>query len=225
MYYIFMNILSIDSSGPKLSVAIKKDNKVFYKQHNQDKRASKIILSTIDSLLAKNNIHLSSINAIVFNKGPASFTGTRVAAAVTQAIGYTYNIPVLGISSMSLMAYVYYTKSKEIRFTCIKKAYGKMFYIAKFDIDKNKFESIDSVNLVQHEDISLINKTSYVLDCFDEFNNSSNNKFSTLINFNHKNYIVDAKTLLTYAENHCSFDNSFKLEKTFPDYANHNIDS
>jgi len=225
MYYIFMNILSIDSSGPQLSVAIKQDDKIFYKQYEKDKRASKIILSTIDNLLIKNNISLASINAIVFNKGPASFTGTRVAAAVTQAIGYTHNIPVLGISSMSLMAYVYYTKSKKIKFICIKKAYGKMFYIAKFDISKNKFEPINQIDLVNFKDIRLVNDSYYVLDCFNEFNNTSNNKLATLINFSHEDYILDAKSILTYAENNCSFDSSFKLEETFPDYANHNIEN
>jgi len=124
-----MNILSIDSSGPQLSVAIKQDDQIFYKQHEQDKRASKIILSTIDGLLSKNNINLSSVNAIVFNKGPASFTGTRVAAAVTQAIGYTHNIPVLGISSMSLMAYVYYIKSKKQNLHVLKKHMERCFIL------------------------------------------------------------------------------------------------
>jgi len=220
-----MNILSIDSSGPQLSVAIKQDDQIFYKQHKQDKRASKIILSTIDGLLSKNNINLSSINAIVFNKGPASFTGTRVAAAVTQAIGYTHNIPVLGISSMSLMAYVYYIKSKKTKFTCIKKAYGKMFYIAEFDINKNKFEPVNEINLVDHKDIVFKNESDYILDCFDEFNNFSKNDNLTLVDFSNKDYVLDAKSLLSYAESHCSFGDSFELEKTFPDYANHNIDN
>ncbi len=220
-----MLFISIDSSGPKLSVAIKYDNKIFYKQHEQDKRASKIILSTIDGLLSKNNINLSSVNAIAFNKGPASFTGTRVAAAVTQAIGYTYNIPVLGISSMSLMAYVYHTKSKKIKFTCIKKAYGKMFYIAEFDINKNKFEPVNEINLVDYKDISFNNESDYILDCFDEFNNYSKNDTLALVDFSNQDYVLDAKSLLSYAESNCSFSDSFELEETFPDYANHNIDN
>ena len=64
-----------------------------------------MILIEIDKILKKYNIKRETIDYIVFNRGPGSFTGTRVASSVIQAIAYTHNIPVIGISSMWLMAY------------------------------------------------------------------------------------------------------------------------
>ena len=116
-----MNILSIDSSGPVLSLTLKQNDKIFSYSDVQEAKASQIILSSIDSLLLKSKINVTDLNAIVFNKGPASFTGTRVAASVCQAIGYSRNIPVIGISSLSLMAFNYFLKSNYSYITCIKK--------------------------------------------------------------------------------------------------------
>ena len=99
-----MVILSIDSSSKCLSVALKIDDSINQNFVN-DERASKVILVEIDKILKKYDIKRETIDYIVFNRGPGSFTGTRVASSVIQAIAYTHNIPVIGISSMWLMAY------------------------------------------------------------------------------------------------------------------------
>ena len=107
-----MNILSLDSSGDLLSVALSKDGEVFTLNPKIESKVSEIILITIDEILNINNISKEDINAIVFNKGPASFTGTRVSASIAQAIGFSRNIPAVGISSLSLMAYQYFKSSQ-----------------------------------------------------------------------------------------------------------------
>ena len=53
-----MNILSIDSSGPILSLTLKLDGKVSHFSDEQKSRASQIILSSIDVLLSKYKIEL-----------------------------------------------------------------------------------------------------------------------------------------------------------------------
>ena len=142
-----MNILSIDSSGPVLSLTLKQNDKIFSYSDVQEAKASQIILSSIDSLLLKSKINVTDLNAIVFNKGPASFTGTRVAASVCQAIGYSRNIPVIGISSLSLMAFNYFLKSNYSYITCIKKAYSDKFYVGQFDVNNNEYSLIVNLRL------------------------------------------------------------------------------
>ena len=82
--------------------------------------------------LKKYNIKRETIDYIVFNRGPGSFTGTRVASSVIQAIAYTHNIPVIGISSMWLMAYQASRIRSLDQYCCIKHAYGEMLYISYF---------------------------------------------------------------------------------------------
>ena len=147
-----MVILSIDSSSKCLSVALKIDDSINQNFVN-DERASKVILVEIDKILKKYDIKRETIDYIVFNRGPGSFTGTRVASSVIQAIAYTHNIPVIGISSMWLMAYQASRIRSLDQYCCIKHAYGEMLYISYFSspLDKNNI----NVKLIKKSELSI----------------------------------------------------------------------
>ncbi|MBT4461857.1 MAG: tRNA (adenosine(37)-N6)-threonylcarbamoyltransferase complex dimerization subunit type 1 TsaB [Gammaproteobacteria bacterium] len=218
-----MNILSIDSSGPVLSLTLKQNDKIFSYSDVQEAKASQIILSSIDSLLLKSKINVTDLNAIVFNKGPASFTGTRVAASVCQAIGYSRNIPVIGISSLSLMAFNYFLKSNYSYITCIKKAYSDKFYVGQFDVNNNEYETINPISLCGADQFKFDKTNHYVSDSWDKIVSLlGNDVLKDIHNFNDESSL-NSEILLKYAEKYCEFGNSFDLKKTFPDYANHVI--
>ena len=218
-----MNILSIDSSGPVLSLTLKQNDKIFSYSDVQEAKASQIILSSIDSLLLKSKINVTDLNAIVFNKGPASFTGTRVAASVFQAIGYSRNIPVIGISSLSLMAFNYFLKSNYSYITCIKKAYSDKFYVGQFDVNNNEYETINPISLCGADQFKFDKTNHYVSDSWDKIVSLlGNDVLKDIHNFNDESSL-NSEILLKYAEKYCEFGNSFDLKKTFPDYANHVI--
>ena len=219
-----MNILSIDSSGPILSLTLKLDDKVSNFSDEQKSRASQIILSSIDALLSKSKIEVNDLDAIVFNKGPASFTGTRVAASVCQAIGYTQNISVIGISSLSLMAFVYYLKSKYSNITCIRKAYSNKFYVGHFEIDNSKYETIKSVYLCNADDLKFDKKNHYVSDSWEKIIPALDNDQLKDINYFGEEVPLNSEILLEYAEKYSNFKEPFNLKKTFPDYANHTVE-
>ncbi|MBT3548524.1 MAG: tRNA (adenosine(37)-N6)-threonylcarbamoyltransferase complex dimerization subunit type 1 TsaB [Gammaproteobacteria bacterium] len=218
-----MNILSIDSSGPVLSLTLKQNDKIFSYSDVQEAKASQIILSSIDSLLLKSKINVTDLNAIVFNKGPASFTGTRVAASVCQAIGYSRNIPVIGISSLSLMAFNYFLKSNYSYITCIKKAYSDKFYVGQFDVNNNEYETINPISLCGADQFKFDKTNHYVSDSWDKIVSLlGNDVLKDIHSFNDESSL-NSEILLKYAEKYCEFGNSFDLKKTFPDYANHVI--
>ena len=132
-----MIILSIDSSSKRLSIALRINDSI-HQNYVDAERASKVILVEIDKILKKYDIKRETIDYIVFNRGPGSFTGTRVASSVIQAIAYTHNIPVIGISSMWLMAYQASRIKSLDQYCCIKHAYGEMIYISHFSSPLNK---------------------------------------------------------------------------------------
>ena len=219
-----MNILSIDSSGPLLSLTLKLDDKVSNFSDQQKSRASQIILSSIDALLSKSKIEVNNLDAIVFNKGPASFTGTRVAASVCQAIGYTQDIPVIGISSLSLMAFAYYLKSNYSNVVCIRKAYSNKFYVGHFEIDNSKYETIKPVYLCNADDLNFDKKNHYVSDSWEKIMLSLDDDQLKDINYFNEEVPLNSEILLEYAEKYSNFKEPFDLKKTFPDYANHTVE-
>lgn len=219
-----MNILSIDSSGPILSLTLKLDDKVSNFSDEQKSRASQIILSSIDALLLKSKIEVNDLDAIVFNKGPASFTGTRVAASVCQAIGYTQDIPVIGISSLSLMAFAYYLKSNYSNVVCIRKAYSNKFYIGHFEIDRNEYEVVKPISLCDSNDLKFDKRNHYISDSWEKILSELDNDQLKDINYFNEEVPLNSEILLEYAEKYSNFKEPFDLKKTFPDYANHTVD-
>ena len=219
-----MNILSIDSSGPILSLTLKLDDKVSNFSDEQKSRASQIILSSIDALLLKSKIEVNDLDAIVFNKGPASFTGTRVAASVCQAIGYTQDIPVIGISSLSLMAFAYYLKSNYSNVVCIRKAYSNKFYIGHFEIDRNEYEVVKPISLCDSNDLKFDKRNHYISDSWERILSEVDNDQLKDISYFNEEVPLNSEILLEYAEKYSNFKEPFDLKKTFPDYANHTVD-
>lgn len=55
---------------------------------------SQILLPTIEDILRKNKVSLSDLTEIEVNKGPGSYTGTRVGVAVANTLAWFLHIPI-----------------------------------------------------------------------------------------------------------------------------------
>ena len=214
-----MIILSIDSSSKRLSVALKIDDSIDQNCVN-DERASKVILIEIDKILKKYNIKRETIDYIVFNRGPGSFTGTRVASSVIQAIAYTHNIPVIGISSMWLMAYQASRIRQLDQYCCIKHAYGEMIYISHFSspLDKNN----TNVKLIKKNELSIKDNENVVIED-STLVKMFNLKHPNIINLTEHNKSLDAISQIEALESNDYKEKNFNLKTTLPDYADHEV--
>jgi tRNA threonylcarbamoyl adenosine modification protein YeaZ len=214
-----MIILSIDSSSKRLSIALKINDSI-HQNYVDAERASKVILVEIDKILKKYDIKRETIDYIVFNRGPGSFTGTRVASSVIQAIAYTHNIPVIGISSMWLMAYQASRIKSLDQYCCIKHAYGEMIYISHFSSPLNK-KNIN-VKLIKKNELSIKDNENVVIED-STFVKMFNLQHPNIINLSEHNKSLDAVSLIEALENDDFKDKNFNLETTFPDYADHEV--
>ena len=214
-----MIILSIDSSSKCLSVALKIDDSID-QNFVDDERASKVILIEIDKILKKYNIKRETIDYIVFNRGPGSFTGTRVASSVIQAIAYTHNIPVIGISSMWLMAYQASRIRSLDQYCCIKHAYGEMLYISYFSspLDKNNIY----VKLIKKSELSIKDDENVIIED-DSLVKMINLQHPNIINLSEHHKSLDAISQIEALESNDYKEKNFDLKTTLPDYADHEV--
>ena len=214
-----MIILSIDSSSKCLSVALKIDDSINQNFVN-DERASKVILVEIDKILKKYDIKRETIDYIVFNRGPGSFTGTRVASSVIQAIAYTHNIPVIGISSMWLMAYQASRIRSLDQYCCIKHAYGEMLYISYFSspLDKNNI----NVKLIKKSELSIKDDENVIIED-DSLVKMVNLQHPNIINLSEHHKSLDAISQIEALESNDYKEKNFDLKTTLPDYADHEV--
>jgi tRNA A37 threonylcarbamoyladenosine modification protein TsaB len=88
-------ILYIDSTDfNSVTYAIKIDKKVFKKTFKVDPYKAYETLGKLEGFLKLAKYPISNIQYLVCNKGPGSYTGTRVGAAHALAISLALNIPV-----------------------------------------------------------------------------------------------------------------------------------
>ncbi len=99
-----MNLLAIETSEAACSAAIWSDGDVIETYREQPRGHSELLLPMIDSLISESGISKPRLDAIAFGRGPGSFTGVRIAAAVTQGISFGLDIPVIPVSSLQALA-------------------------------------------------------------------------------------------------------------------------
>ena len=99
-----MNLLAFETSSQQGSVAIQVDGKVTEKFMQSSKQQTRDLLPLTKTLLTEAEIKLTDLDGITFGRGPGSFTGLRIAAAVSQGLSLASELPLFPVSSLAAIA-------------------------------------------------------------------------------------------------------------------------
>jgi len=97
-------ILAIDSSHAHCSVALCLDDVIEVRETREDRQHAKQMLPMIEQLLGARAVTLRDLDAIAVVSGPGSFTGLRIGAGVAQGLAFGAGLPIVGVSSLAVMA-------------------------------------------------------------------------------------------------------------------------
>ena len=89
-----MNILAIDTTTKKASVALKVQDKIIIKEIDNEITHSEKLLPLLDSVLKEANLMLKDIDLFVCVQGPGSFTGLRIGIATIKALAKVTQKPI-----------------------------------------------------------------------------------------------------------------------------------
>ena len=102
------NFLAFDTSTDRMSVALTDGERVWQHSGPGGAQASGTLIPAILALLAEAGLQLGDLRAIVFGRGPGSFTGLRTACAVAQGLAFGANhgagIQVLPVDTLMAVA-------------------------------------------------------------------------------------------------------------------------
>ncbi|GIX21463.1 MAG: tRNA (adenosine(37)-N6)-threonylcarbamoyltransferase complex dimerization subunit type 1 TsaB [Gammaproteobacteria bacterium] len=97
-------LLALETATECCSAALWVDGAVLTRVHHEANAQAEHILPMIEALLAEAGLGRGQIDAVAFGRGPGSFTGLRIAAAVTQGIALAWDRPVLPVSTLAALA-------------------------------------------------------------------------------------------------------------------------
>jgi tRNA threonylcarbamoyladenosine biosynthesis protein TsaB len=99
-------ILGIDTATPQVGCAIGGHEGVLASAHSsRGRRHAETLTPSIDFVRRQAGIELDEIGAVAVDVGPGLFTGLRVGIATAKAMASALQVPMIGVSSLDLLAF------------------------------------------------------------------------------------------------------------------------
>jgi tRNA threonylcarbamoyladenosine biosynthesis protein TsaB len=123
-----MLIIGIDTATAQVSVAVGGHEGVLAStQSLRGKQHAEVLTPAIEFTCRLARIELSEISVVAVDLGPGLFTGLRVGVASAKAMAHALNVPMIGVSSLDLLAFPVRFTSRLIVAT-IDARRGELFY-------------------------------------------------------------------------------------------------
>jgi len=130
-------LLALETANDQCSVAlVDLHGRVLATRHDDRAREqTRLLLPMVDAVLAEVKTSLPQLSAIAFSRGPGSFSGIRINAAVTQALAWAHDLPVLPISTLQATAQAALLACLADRIMVVLDARMNEVYVAAYQRD------------------------------------------------------------------------------------------
>jgi tRNA threonylcarbamoyladenosine biosynthesis protein TsaB len=117
----------------------------------------------IEQGFQQNQISNQALTAIAFSRGPGSFSGVRINAAVTQALAWAHDIPVIPVSTLQALAQAAYQHAQLVEVTAVLDARMNEVYMASFKLDQNNImQLVDEEKLLDYQQAAAYQKYTLI---------------------------------------------------------------
>lgn len=159
-----MKLLALETANEQCSVSLVDETQTLYFQlDTRAKAQTQTILPMIEQGFAENQIENSQLTAIAFSRGPGSFSGVRINAAVTQALAWANDIPVIPVSTLQALAQAAYRETQLVEVTAVLDARMHEVYIASFKLDQNNImQLVDEEKLLDYQQATEYQKYTLI---------------------------------------------------------------
>lgn len=154
-----MKLLAFDTSTEILSVALTDGERVWQHTGPGAAQASSALIPSILDLLAQAGLALSQLDALVFGRGPGSFTGLRTACSVAQGLALGAKLPVLPLDTLLAVAeearFQHQPDAGALQLTALLDARMDEMYVQRFAWSASAWSALDACTLRQPEDFAM----------------------------------------------------------------------
>lgn len=153
-----MKLLALETANEQCSVSIVDETQeLFFQLDARAKAQTQTILPMIDQTFTQLGLSASELTAIAFSRGPGSFSGVRINAAVTQALAWANDLPVVPVSSLQALAQAAYRMLGLKSVTAVLDARMQEVYIASFELDQHGImQAVDEEQLLNYSNATQV---------------------------------------------------------------------
>ena len=210
-----MKLLALETANEQCSVSIVDETQTLYFQlDTRAKAQTQTILPMIEQGFQQNQINSEDLTAIAFSRGPGSFSGVRINAAVTQALAWAHDLPVIPVSTLQALAQAAYQQAHLTEVTAVLDARMNEVYMASFKLDQNNImQLVDEEKLLDYQQAAQYQKYDLI------------GSGSTLVDGNavaFQNITANANDIATIARQHALKQQWFNAEQALPVYLRDN---
>ena len=135
------NLLALDTSGTACSVAVLcqqagQVDQVFALHEAAERSHTQRLLPMIEEVLAMAGIDQRHLDAIIYGRGPGSFTGIRIAAGVAQGLSFGLDVPLVPVSTLAAMAIQAQQQYPNCVYLCSLDARMNEVYVGAYRVDE-----------------------------------------------------------------------------------------
>ena len=147
-----MKVLALESANEQCSVSIVDENQeLFFQLDTRAKAQTQTILPMIEQGFLQLDIKTEDLSCIAFSRGPGSFSGVRINAAVTQALAWSNDLPVVPVSTLQALAQAAHRVHGLTTVTAVLDARMSEVYIASFQLDADGImQAVDEEQLLSY---------------------------------------------------------------------------
>lgn len=130
-------LLALETANEWCSVALFDGQTVIAQREDpRSREQTRLILPMIDAVLAEQGAGVAALDAIAFSRGPGSFSGVRINAAVAQALAWAHDLPVVPVSSLQALAQAAYRQHQLTQVLAVLDARMNEVYAAAYQLDQ-----------------------------------------------------------------------------------------
>ncbi len=97
-------LLAIETSSEACSIALQWNDQVYSRHQQAPLQHAELLLPWVRELLSEAGGQLKDLDAIVFGRGPGSFTSLRIGIGAVQGLAWGVELPVIPLSSLAAVA-------------------------------------------------------------------------------------------------------------------------
>jgi len=165
------NLLAFDTSTETMFIAVTDGQQIWQHTAEGGAKTSAALIPAIMALLKEANLTLQQLDAIVFGRGPGSFTGLRTACSVAQGLAFgAGGVQVLPINTLLAVAEEARFTSGSTHIQAVLDARMSEVYAASYVYEGGVWHEKSDIQLCKPDQLQLQDGFRLAGNCLDDAN-------------------------------------------------------